>query len=60
MLLPKVETERLTVPENKLLEEIVVLVPAKWKSTSKKVPKKEVPRGGESKLISQRSGATAK
>ena len=60
MLLPMVETERATIPEKELLKGIVVLSPAKQNTTSKKVPKKVVPRGGDSKSISSRSGATSK
>ena len=60
MLLPKVEIERLTIPEKVLLNEITVLVPVKRKNTSTKVPTKGVPRGGKSQSISSRSGATTK
>jgi hypothetical protein len=60
MLLPMVEIERATIPEKELLKGIVVLSPAKQNTTSKKVPKKGVPRGGDSKSISSRSGATSK
>ena len=60
MLLPKVETERLTIPEKELLEEITVLAPAKQKTTTEKIPKRGVPQGGDTKLISPRSVATAK
>ena len=60
MLLPKIKNERLTIPETELLKEIAVLVPAKRKTTTKKVPKKIISRGSDSKLNSQRTGATAK
>ena len=60
MLLPKVGNERLTIPKKELLKEIAVLVPAKQKTTTKKVPRKEISRGSDSKSISQRTGATAK
>jgi hypothetical protein len=60
MLLPKVETERLTIPEEELLKEIVVLAPTKQDVTSSKMPKKEVPQSVEIKLISLRSSVMAK
>ena len=60
MLLPKIENERLTITEKELLKGIAVLVPAKQKSTTKKVPKKEILRGSDSKSISPRTSATAK
>ena len=51
ILLPKVETKRLTIPEKELLREITVLASTK---------KEEIPRGGKSNSISPRSGATVK
>ena len=60
MLLPKVKTERLTIPEKELLTEITVLAPARRDVTSSKIPKKGVSRGGKNKSISPRSSATAK
>ena len=60
MRMPKVKTERLTFLEKELLREIAMLVPMKQNITSKKVPKKGIPRGGESKLISLRSGTMTK
>ena len=60
MLLPKVETERLAIPEKELLEEIAVLALATRKTATKNLPKRGVSRGGDSKSISLRSGATTK
>ena len=40
MLLPKVEIERLNIPEECLLREIAVLAPVKQDATSSKIPKK--------------------
>ena len=60
IMLPKMNNERLTVPETELLKEIAVLVPAKLKPTAIKVPKWGISRGSDSKLISPRTGATAK
>ena len=60
ILLPKVKTERLFIPEKELLKEIAVLAPSKQETTTKKIPKRGVSRGGDSKMISLRSGTTAK
>ena len=60
MLLPKIENERLTIPETELLKEIAVLAPAKRRPKTKKVSKRVITRGSDSKLISPRTGATAK
>ena len=60
MLLPKAETERLTIPEKELVREIVVLAPAKQDVTSSMAKKKGVPQGGKKKSISMRSSVTAK
>ena len=43
-----------------LLKEIARLVPAKRKTTTKKVLKKGISRGSDSKSISPRTGAKAK
>ena len=55
MLLPKVETERLTISDEKMLKEIAVLAPAPKikKSSSKAI--KGIIRGKNSKSISSRS-----
>ena len=60
MLLPKIGNDRLTIPETSVLKEIFVVVPAKRKTTTKKVPKKKISQGSDSKLTSPRTGATAK
>ena len=60
MLLPKIKNERLAIPETELLKEIAVLAPAKWITTTKKIPKRGVSRGDDSKSVSPRSEATAK
>ena len=60
MLLPKIKNERLTIPEKELLKEIAVLVPVKKKTTTKKIPKKGISWGSDSKSISPRTGAMAK
>ena len=59
MLLPKIENERLTIPETELLKEISVLVPVKRKPTAKKVQKRGISRGIDSKSFSTRPGAAA-
>ena len=60
MLLPKIKNERLTIPQTVLLKEIAVLAPAKRRPKTKKVLKRVIIRGGDTKLISPRTGATAK
>ena len=60
MLLPKIENERLTIPESELLKEIAVLAPAKHRPKTKKVSKQVIPRGSDAKSISPRTRATAK
>ena len=60
MLLPRIENERLTIPETELLKEIAVLAPAKRRPKTKKVSKRVITRGSDSKSISPRTGATAK
>merc|ERR1712194_324956 len=47
MLLPKIENARLTIPETSVLKEIFVVVPAKRKTTTKKVPKKKISQGSD-------------
>ena len=37
-----------------------MLVPASWKTTTKKIPKKRISRGSDSKSVSPRTSATAK
>ena len=54
MLLPKIENERLTIPETELLKEIAVLAPTKRR------PKTKNTRGNDGKSISPRTSATAK
>jgi hypothetical protein len=60
MLMPKIENERLTIPETELLKEIAVLAPEKRKTNAKRIPKRGITRSGDSKSISPRTGATAK
>ena len=60
MLLPKTKNERLAIPEPELFKEIIMLIPTKWRPTTKKVPQQGMSRGSDSKLISPRTGATAK
>ena len=60
MLLPKIENERLTIPETELLKEIAVPAPAKRRPKTKKVSKRVITRGSDSKSISPRTGVTAK
>jgi hypothetical protein len=60
MLMPKIENERLTIPETELLKEIAVLAPEKRKTNAKRIPKRGITRSGDGKSISPRTGATAK
>ena len=60
MLLPKIKNERLTIPESELLKEIAVLAPTKRRPKTKKVSKRVIPRGSDTKLISPRTKVTAK
>ena len=60
MRFPKIENERLTIPEAGLLKEIAVLAPAKRRPKAKKVSKRGITLGSEDKPISPRTGATAK
>ena len=60
MLLPKIENKRLTIPETELLKDIAVLAPAKRRPNAKRVPKQGITLGSDGKLISPRTGATAK
>ena len=60
ILLPKVKTERLFIPEKELLKEITVLAPVRQIATTKKVTNRGVTRGSDSKSISPRSGCNGK
>ena len=60
LLFHKIETERLTIPDNELLKEIAVLALTGWNTTTKKIPTRAIPWGSNSKMISPRTGAMTK